>query len=150
MYILVLVTKNHYMRFETDKDLKREFKAILTFTETYALSFVKLGMNDVDYMICGSNKEVVGYAEVKGRNRKIENAFPLPIACRKLLKLSDKKINPVIIWSCYDGIVYGKLHELEGNIRFGGRKPREGAVNDLELMAYYPPQDGLSYIKFEN
>ena len=141
--------QNCYMRFETDKDLRREFKAILTFTETFGLSFVKLGMNDVDYMIYGPDETMIGYAEVKGRNRKIENAFPLPIACRKLLKLSDKKLNPVVIWSCYDGIIYGKLHELKGDIRFGGRKPREGAANDMELMAYYPPQDALSYIKFE-
>jgi hypothetical protein len=49
----------------------------------------------------------------------------------------EKKTNPVIIWKCYDGIIYGKLEKLKGQIRIGGRKPRENSFNDIELMAYF-------------
>jgi len=39
-------------------------------------------------------------------------------------------LNPIIIWSCYDGIIYGEVTKLTGEFRWGGRKPREGAAND--------------------
>jgi hypothetical protein len=148
MYILVIVTKSTIMRFETKYDVERELKAALTFCGAFGFKFTKLGPNDVDYVLTDKNDEMIGYLEVKGRNRDIEYAFPLPIACRKLVKLSDKKLYSVVVWSCYDGIIYGNINNLKGDVRFGGRRPRDGAVNDLELMAYYPPQYALSYIKF--
>ena len=93
---------------------------------------------------------VIGYAEVKGRNRKIEDAFPLPVAARKIVKLMDKSKNvePVIIWACLDGIIYGKIKELGGVLKVGGRKPREHAANDIEAMVYYYETADLKKIKY--
>jgi hypothetical protein len=70
------------------------------------------------------------------------------VAVFKVSKLMDKRLNPVIIWDCLDGIIYGKVSELEGKVRYGGRTPREGSIDDEELMVYYPKQKGLKYIKF--
>tara|TARA_R100000655_G_scaffold110129_1_gene167995 strand:+ start:10648 stop:11085 length:438 start_codon:yes stop_codon:yes gene_type:complete len=136
------------MRFETNKDLTREKKAIKKFVSRFNGSFKKLGDNDVDYRVYDSSGKLIAYAEVKGRYRTIASAYPLPVAARKVVKLCDKRLNPVLIWSCDDGIIYGKPTHLKGVVRWGGRKPREGAVNDEELMIYYDKQDEFKYHKY--
>ena len=125
------------MRFESKKDLDREVRAIDTFVNSFGGSYEKLGDNDIDFKVYDKNKNLISYVEVKGRLRSIENAFPLPVAARKLVKLADKRINPVIIWACDEGIVYAKIKDLEGKIRFGGRAVRAGSSNDIEVMAYF-------------
>ncbi len=125
------------MRFESKKDLDREVRAIDTFVNSFGGSYDKLGHNDIDFKVYDKNKKLISYVEVKGRLRPIENAFPLPVAARKLVKLADKRINPVIIWACNEGIVYAKIKDLEGKIRFGGRLARAGSSNDMEVMAYF-------------
>ena len=127
------------MRFETNKDLDRELNCIEMFCNTFKLTYSKLNENDIDFSLYKDEK-LISYAEVKGRNRTLLDAYPLPIACRKLVKLQDKKINPIIIWDCYDGIIYGRIEQIEGKIKLGGRKPRDQSTNDIELMAYYDKQ----------
>ena len=137
------------MRFENSKDLDREEKAIVKFVSIFKGSYNKLGDNDIDFEVLHNDK-VISYVEVKGRLRTLEKAFPLPIAVRKLVKLSDKRVNPVIIWACEDGIIYSKVKDLEGTIRYSGRKPRAGSTNDLELMAYYNNNNNFKIIKYKN
>ncbi len=136
------------MRFESSKDLDREEKAINAFVSSFNGSYNKLGKNDIDFEVLHNHK-VISYVEVKGRLRTIEKAFPLPIAVRKLVKLSDKRINPVVIWACENGIIYSKVNDLDGVIRYSGRKPRKGSANDLELMAYYNNNNNFKIIKYE-
>jgi|TARA_X000000950_G_scaffold17358_2_gene18833 hypothetical protein len=136
------------MRFESNTDITRERRAVEYFVKRFEGSYKKLGPNDIDYKIFDKDKNLIAYAEVKGRYKSISNCYPLPVACRKVVKLCDKRLNPVIIWACDDGIVYGKPYELKGEVRWGGRKPREGAANDQELMIYYPKQKTLRYFKF--
>jgi len=133
------------MRFETGKDLEREENCIKFFCEKFNLTYCKLNENDVDFCIY-KDKKIISYAEVKGRNKNIAEAYPLPVACRKLLKLADKKTNPLIIWDCYDGIIYATIDKIEGVVKIGGRKPREHSINDIELMAYYNKQTGLKEV----
>ena len=130
------------MRFENKADLDRELRCIEFFCNTFGLTYTKLGENDIDFSLY-KNGELICYAEVKGRNKDILEAYPLPIACRKLVKLQDKRINPVIIWACYDGIIYGKTKDIEGKTRTGGRNPRENSINDIEFMAYFTKQSKL-------
>ena len=136
------------MRFEQDKDLKREKKAIEYFVKRFQGSYKKLGPNDVDYKVFDKDDNLIAYAEEKGRYRSIASCYPLPIACRKVVKLCDKRLNPVMIWACDDGIVYGQPAQLDGYVKWGGRKPREGAVNDQELMIYYDKQKTLRYFRY--
>jgi hypothetical protein len=135
------------MRFETKKDLKRETKAILRFCDHYGLIYKKLSEWDIDFALYRDDN-LVGYAEVKGRLRNSNESYPLPLAIRKVFKLSDRK-NPVIIWACDDGILYAKLENLIGVIKKGGRIPREGSVNDIELMAYYDKQEQIKFLKYD-
>jgi len=136
------------MRFESKKDLERERVAIEKFVGRFGGSYKKLDPNDVDYRIYDSAGELIAYAEVKGRYRSIANAYPLPVAARKVVKLCDKRLNPVIIWACDDGLIYGKPTHLTGDVRWGGRKPHDGAYNDEEIMIYYDKQKEFRYIKY--
>ena len=136
------------MRFESNTDLEREKKAIQKFVSRFKGSYKKLDPNDIDFRVFDEKDKLIAYAEVKGRYRSIANAYPLPIAARKVVKLCDKRLNPVIIWACDDGIIYGKPTHLHGQVRWGGRKPREGAANDEELMLYYDKQEEFRYFRY--
>ena len=134
--------------FETEIDLIREKKAIESFVNRFKGSFKKLDPQDIDYKVFDKDKNLIAYAEVKGRIRTMHNAYPLPISARKLVKLIDKRITPVIIWACEDGIIYGKANKLQGEIKCGGRPPRDGAVNDAEMMVYYEYQKEFKYVRY--
>ncbi len=134
--------------FETETDLLREKKAIELFVSIFGGSYKKLDPNDIDYKIFDKDKNLIAYAEVKGRIRTMKTSYPLPIAARKLVKLIDKRLTPVVIWACEDGIIYGKADKLIGEVKWGGRPPRNGAVNDSELMVYYDKQKELKYVRY--
>lgn len=135
------------MTFEKEIDLIREKKAIELFVSIFGGSYKKLDPHDIDYKVFDKDKNLIAYAEVKGRIRTMHSAYPLPIAARKLVKLIDKRITPVLIWACEDGIIYGKADKLQGEIKWGGRPPRDGTVNDSEMMVYYDKQKELKYIR---
>lgn len=136
------------MRFESNADLSREKRAIETFVRMFGGSYKKLDPNDVDYRVYDKDDKLISFVEVKGRLRPYEKAYPLPVAARKLVKLADKRLNPVMIWACDDGIVYSRITSLLGTIRWGGRKPRAGSYNDQELMAYFDKADNFKYIPY--
>jgi len=132
-------------RFESKKDLDRESKAIKKFLSAFNGSAIKLGPHDIDYKILDNDGNAICYAEVKGRIRDMKDAYPLPIAARKLVKLVDKELEGVIIWACNDGIIYGQPSKLKGTVRYAGRTPRPGAANDQEIIVYYDKQDNLKW-----
>ena len=134
--------------FETDEDLRREKKAIELFVSLFGGSYQKLDPFDIDFKIFDKDKKLIAYAEVKGRIRTMRDAYPLPIAAKKIVKLIDKRLAPILIWSCEDGIIYGKANKLHGEIKWGGRPPRTGSSSDNELMVYYENQKELKYIRF--
>jgi len=136
------------MRFENKSDLTREKKAIEKFVGIFGGSYKKLGPNDIDYRVFDGSNNLIAYVEVKGRLRALKDAYPLPVAARKIVKLCDKRLNPVMIWACEDGIIYAKVSEIQGSVRWGGRKPRENSFNDEELMIYYEQQKGFKYVRF--
>jgi hypothetical protein len=136
------------MIFEKPEDLERETNAIQKFVSMFNGSYKKLDKLDIDFKIFDKDKTLIAYAEVKGRKTDMSNAYPLPISLEKVSKLVGKRLNPVIVWACTDGIIYGKVYELKGEVRWGGRPPREGSFDDAELMIYYDKQKGFKYIKF--
>ena len=64
------------MRFEQEADLKRERHAIERFVSLFSGSFEKLGPNDVDFKVFDKDKQLIAYAEVKGRTRQCERRTP--------------------------------------------------------------------------
>lgn len=131
------------MIFKTDQDLIREKKAIDAFVSLFAGSYQKLGPNDIDYKVFDKNGELICYVEVVSRIRTIYNAYPLPVEARKLVKLVDKRLSPVVIWACEDGIIYGKVNKLKGEIKWGKNSPLES-----ELITYYDKQKELKYVRY--
>lgn len=127
------------MTFESEEQLRREKKAIETFVKTFGGSYQKLDPLDIDYKISDKDKRVVAYAEVVSRVRTMRDSYPLPIDAKKLVKLFDKRLNPVLIWSCEDGIIYGRPDKLTGVIK----QDTSG-----ELMVYYEKQRGFKYVRF--
>jgi len=98
-------------KFESKKDLEREELAINFFCNQFNLTYQKLDEFDIDYNIFKDGKHIAN-VEVKGRLKTIAESYPLPIAVRKILKLADSNSNPIIIWSCDDGIIFAKLKSL--------------------------------------
>lgn len=137
------------MRFESEDDLDRETIAIQTFVRMFNGSYKKLDPNDIDYRVYDSDGKLISYAEVKGMKRNYVDAYPLPVAVRKLVKLADKRLNPVIIWACNDGIVYSKVKDLNGYIRWSGRIPRTNSYNDQELMSYFYKSNTFKFIPYD-
>lgn len=134
--------------FETEQDLIREKKAIETFVKIFGGSFKKLAPLDIDYKVFDKDAKLIAYAEVKGRLKTMKTAYPLPVALSKLSKLIEKRLNPVLIWACDDGIIYGKVFSLVGEVKIGGRPPRDGSTNDVEMMVYFDSQRSLKYVRF--
>ena len=136
------------MTFETETDLIREKKAIELFVSIFGGSYKKLDPHDIDYKVFDKDKNLIAYVEVKGRIRSLNMAYPLPLSAKKLIKLIDKRLTPVLVWACEDGIIYGKANKLQGEIKWGGRPPRDGSFNDAEMMVYYDKQKELKYIRY--
>ncbi len=136
------------MRFEKKEDLDREKKAIRFFVNMFGGSFKKLDPNDIDFKVFDKDSNLIAYAEVKGRKKMMRDSFPLPVSAYKLAKLSSKRLNPVIIWACEDGIIYAKIHSVEGVVRWGGREPRQGSYNDQELMVFFNDSNEFKKIRY--
>ncbi len=134
--------------FETESDQEREKKAINTFINVFNGSSQKLGPQDIDFKVFNKDGTLIAYAEVKGRLRSMKTAYPLPVALSKLSKLIEKRLNPVLIWACDDGIIYGKVFNLVGEVRMGGRAPREGGNTDIEMMVYFDKQKEFKYVRY--
>lgn len=128
------------MIFETEQDLKRELKAITTFVSRFGGSFQKLDPNDIDYKVFDKDKKLIAYVEVKSVIKTMHSAYPLSVSAKKLVKLVDKRLNPVVIWSCEDGIMYGKAEKLKGDIKWGLDAP--------ELIVFYDRQKDIKYVRF--
>lgn len=136
------------MRFETEEDKARELKAITKYISVIGGSYEKLGDNDIDFRVYDKNNRLSGYVEVKGCLKEIKDAYPLKVSARKIVKLSDKRLKPVIIWACLDGIVYAEVKKLNGRVRWGGREQRAKSSHDQEVMLYFEKQSCMKYIKY--
>ena len=120
-------------------------KAIETFVSIFGGSYQNLGPSDIDYKIFDKNGELIAYAEVVVRVRTIYNAYPIPVEAKRLVKLIDKRLSPVLIWACEDGIIYGKADKLKGVIKF---TEQENSSVNSELIVYYDKVKELKYVRF--
>jgi hypothetical protein len=131
------------MIFETATDILREKKAIDLFVNIFKGSYKKLDQLDIDYKVSDERGQLIAYVEVVGRMRSMKTSYPLPITLSKLNKLIEKRLNPVIVWVCDDGIIYAEATKLKGEVMWGGLPPRDG-----EMMVYYDKQKTMKYVRF--
>lgn len=128
------------MIFETETDLAREKRAIDLFVSIFKGSYKKLDPLDIDYKVSDDRGQLIAYIEVVGRIRTMNAAYPLPISAAKLVKLIDKRLNPVIVWACEDGIIYAQANKLVGQVKW--------RHDDSEMMVYYEKQRVMKYVRF--
>ena len=120
--------------FETEKDLNNELKVIEKIAKGNA--FRKLGKYELDYEIAGK-----AYIEVKCYNRPYDKYNNIAISLIKLVKMQEysRKKATYLFIQFEDELLYINVHDVQGNVKMGGRKvPRGGSVNDRELMCYVP------------
>ena len=124
--------------FEVDQDIAKEKKAIELYLRRLGGSYKKLSPSDVDFRILGENKSVIGYAEVKVLNTEMKESFPLTVEARKIIKLRDKRLHAVMIWSCIDGIWYLPIEGLTGTASWS---------EDGELMLKFENKKIIKYVR---
>ena len=87
----------------------------------------------------GSYKKMgISYAEVVVINKTINTAYPLEVKANNVVRVCNKRLNPVVLWACVDGLIYGKPHEIIGQVSW----------KDNELILTYPKQKTLKYLKY--
>lgn len=126
------------MQLQQSEELRREKRAIDLFVNMFGGSYQKLDQNDIDYKVFDVSGQLIAYTEVSSRIRTMRDAYPLGMAAKKMVKLTDKRLNPVAIWSCEDGIIYAKIKGLSGTVQW---------VDD-EFMMYFDKQKSFKYIRF--
>lgn len=139
-----MVVKHFVMakRFERPEDIARELKAVQLFLRgNEGLEADKLSPHEIDFAIKRDGRSVA-YIEIKGV-KKVKSVYDdhTPVVAIKKLTALQKYVNErkcpnvYIAWAYSDGIKYAKVTDLKGIIRWGGQfKPRQGSVNDHELM----------------
>jgi hypothetical protein len=125
------------MIFESEKDTKLQKNAIQCFVNLFKGDFMRLSHTDVDYKVFDKDKNLIAYADIIVENKSLRDAYPLTIGVRKLLKLSDKRLNPVVIWYCTDGIIYGRVNQISGEIKW----------TNEELTAHYSNKKQFKYVR---
>jgi hypothetical protein len=126
---------------------KKKHKAIDTFISTFGGSYQPQVKGDVDYKIF-KDGELIAYMEVTIRNKTIATAYPLIVPAARMVKLADKRLNPVLMWACDDGVIYARLKDVEAQIKWGSLLPHLDLAEHGELMCYYAKQKHFKYIKY--
>lgn len=116
-----------------------ESKAITTFTNLFSGSFKKLSPGDIDFKVFDKSNTLIAYAEVCVKRMPIRSSYPLSVDAEVLVRLIGKRLNPVLIWHCEDGIIYARAEQLVGTARMS---------SNGELVIYYDKQKSMKYIRF--
>ncbi len=125
--------------FEQDQDINKEKKAIELYLRRLGGTYRKLGIDDVDFRIQGENGAVIGYAEVKVLDTEMKDSFPLMVEARKIIKLRDKRLHAVMIWSCIDGIYYLPIEGLVGRALWSEEEELMLSFDNKKLFKYVRP-----------
>jgi len=125
--------------FEQDQDIKKEKTAMDLYLRRLGGTYRKLGTDDVDFRIQGETGAVVGYAEVKVLDTEMKDSFPLLVEARKIIKLRDKRLHAVMIWSCIDGIYYLPIEGLVGRALWSEEEELMLSFDNKKLFKYVRP-----------
>lgn len=125
--------------FEQDQDISKEKKAVEIYLRRIGGSYKKLSPDDVDFRIIGENKSTIGYAEVSVLDTEMKDSFPLMVQARKIIKLRDKRLHAVMIWSCIDGIYYLPIEGLVGRATWSDEGELMLSFDNKKLFKYVRP-----------
>ena len=126
------------MKFENKENKLREQETLKTFANHFGLTFAKHPEYAHIDAALYNNGSLVGFAEVKGVHKSIEDSNDVIVSMRKIVRgqmLQVQSNLPVaILWAFNDGIVYERINNLKGIFYYGGRKVREGSTFDQEML----------------
>tara|TARA_R110000851_G_scaffold106902_1_gene226603 strand:+ start:972 stop:1352 length:381 start_codon:yes stop_codon:yes gene_type:complete len=125
--------------FEQEQDIKKEKTAMDLYLRRLGGTYRKLGTDDVDFRIQGESGAAIGYAEVKVLDTEMKNSFPLMVEARKIIKLRDKRLHAVMIWSCIDGIYYLPIEGLVGRAVWSDEEELMLSFDNKKLFKYVRP-----------
>lgn len=125
------------MSFESAEDLDRKKKAARIFVNIFGGSFSALSVSDSDFKIFDSKKKLISYADVVLVDGSYDRSSNLIVSVSRISKLSQKRLNPVVIWLFNDGIVYAKLNNISGKISWGNLPGKESNPFTDELIAEF-------------
>ncbi|MDB4461772.1 hypothetical protein N8289_04190 [Flavobacteriales bacterium] len=130
------------------EDLDKKKKAARTFVNMFGGSFVALSISDTDFKIFDSKKKLIAYAEVVIVDDFYDISTDLIVKIQSLLRLSNKRLNPVVIWAFNDGIVYSKVTKIQGLIKWGSPKGKPSLPSTMELIADYKQNKNFKYERY--
>jgi len=133
-----VVNKKSEVKFERKSHIERQNKALTKFCNHFGFTY---GSHQeyahIDAVIYKEGK-LVGFAEVKGVHKNIEDKIDVIVAMRKIVRaqnLQARTNKPVaLIWAFNNAIVYENMKNLKGIFYYGGRKVREGSTYDQEMI----------------
>jgi hypothetical protein len=137
--------------FETENDLYNEEVTVKAFCDKFNINYGKQAHFDIDFFISKDGKQI-GEVEVKCYNVPHDKYPTQILSSRKYLTMmarcfafartDEREYRPILLCRYSDGeILYCNFRTIIGKIEFpqiGGRKPREGAVNDIEWVVRIP------------
>jgi hypothetical protein len=135
------------MKIESEDDLLKKTKAIQTFVDVFGGSFFSLSFNDTDYKVLDKEKNLICYAEIVIVRSDYSPSEELKVTANRLVKLSNKRLSPVLIWAFYDGIVYTKVIRLNGIISWGDRDSTQNSYDNQELVVSFKQNKNFIYEK---
>lgn len=133
------------MSFESAEDLDRKKKAARIFVNIFGGSFSALSVSDSDFKIFDSKKKLISYADVVLVDGSYDRSSNLIVSVSRISKLSQKRLNPVVIWLFNDGIVYAKLNNISGKISWGNLPGKESNPFTDELIAEFSQDKNFKY-----
>jgi hypothetical protein len=121
------------MRFETKEDLEREREIM----DRICKDAIKLGDNELDFIIKDK-----AYVEIKSANCKHNTPSFYLVSLIKLTKMQEysKRLPTYLFIQWTDKLNYINFKDIRGNLEPNGRTPREGSLNDQELMVHVDPK----------
>ena len=126
------------MKFENKENKLREQETLKTFANNFGLTFAKHPEYAHIDAALYNNGSLIGFAEVKGVHKSIEDSNDVIVSMRKIIRAQalqiDSRLPVAIIWAFNDGIVYERINNLKGIFYYGGRKVREGSTFDQEML----------------
>lgn len=94
----------------------RDEVTLQKFVDSFSGSFSRRSPVDEHYWIYDQLGEHIAYAIVEHAGGKSSNLKNLSIEAPKLLRLTNKRFNPLVIWELGDGIAYIKASSIFGSI----------------------------------
>jgi len=134
-------------KFESNQDITAEKKLLHDFCTYYKYEGTKLPQWEIDYLVHRQGK-AIGFVEIKNYTSTFDKYDRGMLSLIKLNKMiSSHKYLPTLLlmsWACGTKGWIG-LDDIKGEIKWGGRKPRDGSANDMEFVIYFPKTSVLLF-----